>query len=216
MKWAFRGPNSMLSQDGISYERLSRRAGEDMRSGRGLGPTSLRGSRTWWLPREVTTPRVIKGGIHVSRRSPQEVRANLPALFLLVGLADHSSTIPGLGILLAGDNRFLISAYQRSHQCWSVVFYWPLDEQCYNILMAEVKETKKSALLFQNNVRSPKKIRAITLLTTEEVAERLRLRRDTVLDYIRQGKIKAVRFNKRIYRIQEKDLERFIKQCQKK
>jgi len=82
--------------------------------------------------------------------------------------------------------------------------------------MAEVKETKKSALLFQNNVRSPKKIRAITLLTTEEVAERLRLRRDTVLDYIRQGKIKAVRFNKRIYRIQEKDLERFIKQCQKK
>ena len=79
---------------------------------------------------------------------------------------------------------------------------------------------KKSKLenvpLFKPNIKSPKRIQAITLLTTEEVAERLRLRRETVLDYIRQGKIKAVRFNKRIYRIQEKDLERFIKQCQKK
>jgi len=82
--------------------------------------------------------------------------------------------------------------------------------------MAEDKGTKKSAVLFQPNIRNPKKIRAITLLTTQEAAERLRLRRDTVLDYIKKGKIKAIQFNKRIYRIQEKDLERFIKQCQKK
>jgi excisionase family DNA binding protein len=78
------------------------------------------------------------------------------------------------------------------------------------------KKSKKGTPLFQQKTREGRKIRAMTLLTTQEAAERLRLRRETVLEYIRAGKIKAIQFNKRIYRIQEKDLDRFIKQCQKK
>ncbi len=78
------------------------------------------------------------------------------------------------------------------------------------------KKSKKGTPLFQQKNREGRKIRAMTLLTTQEAAERLRLRRETVLEYIRAGKIKTIQFNKRIYRIQEKDLDRFIKQCQKK
>jgi len=85
----------------------------------------------------------------------------------------------------------------------------------YNILMAETK-TKKGTPLFEQKNREVKKIRAMTLLTTQEAAERLRLRRETILEYIRAGKIKAIQFNRRIYRIQEKELEKFIKKCQRK
>lgn len=78
------------------------------------------------------------------------------------------------------------------------------------------EKSKKGTPLFEQKNREIKKIRAITLLTTQEAAERLRLKRETVLEYIRAGKIKAIQFNKRIYRIQEKELEKFIKKCQKK
>ncbi len=79
-----------------------------------------------------------------------------------------------------------------------------------------VEKSKKGIPLFKQKNPEGKRIRATTLLTTQEAAERLRLRRETILEYIKMGKIKAIQFNKRIYRIQEKDLDRFIKKCQKK
>ena len=50
----------------------------------------------------------------------------------------------------------------------------------------------------------------------QEVADRLRLRRSTVWRYIREGKIKAIMFNKRTYRISEKDLNQFLRKCKKR
>ncbi len=48
-----------------------------------------------------------------------------------------------------------------------------------------------------------------TLLTTEQVAERLQLHWQTVLAYIKRGELKAVKLG-RGYRIREVDLERFL------
>ncbi|MCD6115310.1 helix-turn-helix domain-containing protein [bacterium] len=74
---------------------------------------------------------------------------------------------------------------------------------------------KNNLALFKNE-RKIRKVRAINLLTPQEVAERLRLTRRTIMKYIREGKIKAIKLNRRIYRISEKDLNLFLKKCKRK
>jgi len=49
------------------------------------------------------------------------------------------------------------------------------------------------------------------LLKAKEVAELLQLNILTVYEYVRDGRLKAIRFG-RSYRIKEKDLEKFIKE----
>ncbi len=49
------------------------------------------------------------------------------------------------------------------------------------------------------------------LLTTKEVANLLKLNVMTVYEYIRKSRLQAVKFG-RSYRIEEKDLEKFIKE----
>ena len=48
------------------------------------------------------------------------------------------------------------------------------------------------------------------LLTLKEVAERLRLHISTVREYVKEGKITGIKFD-RAWRVEEKDLEKFIK-----
>lgn len=48
-----------------------------------------------------------------------------------------------------------------------------------------------------------------TFLTVKEVARLLQLNKLTIYDYIRAGKLKAVRLG-RTYRIQEKEFNKFI------
>ena len=48
------------------------------------------------------------------------------------------------------------------------------------------------------------------LLTVNETAKILRLNPETVARYIREGKIPAIKFG-RVWRVEEKDLEEFIK-----
>jgi len=74
---------------------------------------------------------------------------------------------------------------------------------------------KNNLALFKNE-KKIRKVRAINLLTPQEVAERLRLTRRTIMKYIREGKIKAIRLNRRIYRISEKDLNLFLKKCKRR
>lgn len=50
----------------------------------------------------------------------------------------------------------------------------------------------------------------IQMLTLNEVASRLNMHYNTIYKYIKSGELKAVRF-KRVYRIEEKDLQKFIK-----
>jgi len=52
-------------------------------------------------------------------------------------------------------------------------------------------------------------------LTAREVASILKLNILTVYEYIRKGKLKAVKFG-RNYRIEEKNLDKFIKEHQVK
>jgi excisionase family DNA binding protein len=47
------------------------------------------------------------------------------------------------------------------------------------------------------------------LLTPEEVAERLRISRWTVMDYLREGRIKGRKIG-RLWRITEEDLQAFV------
>jgi excisionase family DNA binding protein len=49
------------------------------------------------------------------------------------------------------------------------------------------------------------------LLTPDEVAERLKISRFTVMDYLRAGRIKAVKVG-RLWRIKESDLRAFLDQ----
>ena len=49
------------------------------------------------------------------------------------------------------------------------------------------------------------------ILKVKEVAELLKLNILTVYEYVRDGKLKAIRFG-RSYRIEEKDLEKFIRE----
>ncbi len=80
--------------------------------------------------------------------------------------------------------------------------------------MKNNKKAAKEISLF-NTSRHARKINVATLLTPQEVSERLRLKRATVWHYIREGKLKAIRFNKRTWRILEKDLNKFLKQCRR-
>ncbi len=74
---------------------------------------------------------------------------------------------------------------------------------------------KNNLALFKDE-KKIRKVRAINLLTPQEVAERLRLTRRTIMKYIREGKIKAIKLNRRIYRISEKDLNLFLKKCKRR
>ncbi len=47
------------------------------------------------------------------------------------------------------------------------------------------------------------------LLTPEQVAERLQMSKLTIMDYLRKGKLKGIKFG-RIWRIKEEALEEFI------
>ena len=47
--------------------------------------------------------------------------------------------------------------------------------------------------------------------TPQEVANRLKISRATVWRYIREKKLKVIKFTKRTYRISEKDLNGFLK-----
>ena len=49
------------------------------------------------------------------------------------------------------------------------------------------------------------------LLTPDQVAERLQMSKLTIMDYLRKGKLKGVKFG-RIWRIREEALEEFIKE----
>ncbi len=49
-----------------------------------------------------------------------------------------------------------------------------------------------------------------TLLTPEEVAERLSISVYTVKDWLRAGRIKGVKVSPRLWRIKETDLQAFI------
>ena len=49
------------------------------------------------------------------------------------------------------------------------------------------------------------------LLTPGEVAKRLKVSRATIWRYIREAKLKVIKFTKRTYRISEKDLNDFLK-----
>jgi excisionase family DNA binding protein len=49
-----------------------------------------------------------------------------------------------------------------------------------------------------------------TLLTPEEVAERLSISVYTVKDWLRAGKIRGVKVSPRLWRVRESDLQAFI------
>ncbi len=49
------------------------------------------------------------------------------------------------------------------------------------------------------------------LLTPEQVAERLQMSRLTIMDYLRKGKLKGIKFG-RIWRIKEEALQTFIEE----
>ena len=49
------------------------------------------------------------------------------------------------------------------------------------------------------------------MLTLQEVAQRLNVHENTVKNFIRQGKLVAYKLN-RVWRIKEKDLEKFLSQ----
>ncbi|MBA7472792.1 hypothetical protein ES707_08124 [subsurface metagenome] len=53
------------------------------------------------------------------------------------------------------------------------------------------------------------------LLILKEVCERLRLHQNTVREYINEGKIPAIKFD-RVLRVEEKDLEKFIRSRRRK
>ncbi|HUS51074.1 MAG TPA: helix-turn-helix domain-containing protein [Candidatus Paceibacterota bacterium] len=53
----------------------------------------------------------------------------------------------------------------------------------------------------------------IQMLNLNEVASRLNMHYNTIYKYIKSGELKAVKF-KRVYRIEEKELQKFIKDRQ--
>jgi len=52
------------------------------------------------------------------------------------------------------------------------------------------------------------------LLTTEDIAKELKYHIETVRKWIRQGKLKAVRINKKEYRVKRSELDRFLAEKQ--
>ena len=53
------------------------------------------------------------------------------------------------------------------------------------------------------------------LLTLKEVCDRLRLHENTVREYINEGKIPAIKFD-RVLRVEEEDLEEFLRTRRRK
>ena len=49
-----------------------------------------------------------------------------------------------------------------------------------------------------------------TLYTPQEVAEKLKLSKYTVYNFIKTGSLDAIRIGRRIYRIKDSDLRRFM------
>jgi len=54
------------------------------------------------------------------------------------------------------------------------------------------------------------------LLTPEEVAKRLNMKKKTVQLWLRQGRITCVRLGARTWRVREKDLDDFIKEAKER
>jgi excisionase family DNA binding protein len=52
------------------------------------------------------------------------------------------------------------------------------------------------------------------LLTTEEIAKELKYHIETVRKWIREGKLKATRINRKEYRVKRSELERFLAEKQ--
>ena len=52
--------------------------------------------------------------------------------------------------------------------------------------------------------------------TPKQIAEILQVHWQTVLNYIKDGELKAFRLGKRGYRVEEKDLQKFIEKKKKK
>jgi excisionase family DNA binding protein len=52
------------------------------------------------------------------------------------------------------------------------------------------------------------------LLTTEEVAQELKYHIETVRKWIREGKLKATRINRKEYRVRRSELEKFLEEKQ--
>ncbi len=48
------------------------------------------------------------------------------------------------------------------------------------------------------------------LMTTEEIAQELKYHIETVRKWIREGKLKATRINRKEYRVRRSELERFL------
>ena len=48
------------------------------------------------------------------------------------------------------------------------------------------------------------------MLSLQEVAEKLGMHYNTIYKYVRAGELKAIKF-KKVYRIEEQELEKFIK-----
>jgi excisionase family DNA binding protein len=52
------------------------------------------------------------------------------------------------------------------------------------------------------------------LMTTEEIAQELKYHIETVRKWIREGKLKATRINRKEYRVRRSELERFLTEKQ--
>ncbi len=52
------------------------------------------------------------------------------------------------------------------------------------------------------------------LMTTEEIAQELKYHIETVRKWIREGKLKATRINRKEYRVRRSELERFLAEKQ--
>jgi excisionase family DNA binding protein len=52
------------------------------------------------------------------------------------------------------------------------------------------------------------------LLTTEDIAKELKYHIETVRKWIREGKLKATRINRKEYRVKRSELERFLAEKQ--
>lgn len=52
------------------------------------------------------------------------------------------------------------------------------------------------------------------LLTTEDIAKELKYHIETVRKWIREGRLKAMRINKKEYRVKRSELERFLEEKQ--
>src|SRR5258708_5910048 len=59
-------------------------------------------------------------------------------------------------------------------------------------------------------VKNRRHIMTDELMTTEEIAQELKYHIETVRKWIREGKLKATRINRKEYRVRRSELERFL------